>query len=117
MKRLQLHPAVPRFKEKAVRLQLSTNSKGIPRASQGLSVTILNLRDWKCQLGSRGFPVPVKSSTPAKWNRKSKLAIITKSASMNEAERTPNLKTRALVRQKSTHLLALSKHARRFVRL
>ena len=78
----------PVFKEHAVRRLMSPNGQSIPMVSRELSVTVSTLYDWKRQFESKGFVVPAKSSTPDKWNMKSKLEIIIQTASMNEAERT-----------------------------
>jgi transposase len=77
----------PAFKEQAVRRLMPPNSQSIPMVSCELSVTVSTLYAWKRQFESKGFALPAKSSTPDKWNMKSKLAVIIQTASMNEAER------------------------------
>ena len=77
----------PAFKEQAVRRLMPPNSQSIPTDSRELSVTISTLYGWMRQFESKGFAVPAKTSTPNKWNMKSKLVVIIQTASMNEAER------------------------------
>jgi transposase-like protein len=76
------------FKEQAVRRLMPPNSQTIPMVSRDLSVSAATLYAWKHQFESKGFAVPAKSSSPDKWNMKSKLAVIIQTASMNEAERS-----------------------------
>lgn len=73
------------FKEQAVRRLMPPNSQSIPMVSRELSVTVLTLYAWKRQFESKGFAVPAKSSSPDKWDMKSKLAAIIQTASINEA--------------------------------
>ena len=76
------------LKEQAVRRLMPPNSQTISMVSQDLGVAVPTLYAWKRKFELKGFVVPAKSSSPDKWNMKSKLAAIIQTASMNEAERS-----------------------------
>lgn len=76
------------FKEQAVRRLMPPNSQTISMVSQDLGVATPTLYAWKRKFELKGFVVPAKSSSPDKWDMKSKLAAIIQTASMNEAERS-----------------------------
>ncbi len=62
------------FKEQAVRRLMPPNSQTISMVSQDLGIAVPTLYAWKRQFELKGFVVPAKSSSPDKWNMKSKLA-------------------------------------------
>jgi transposase len=76
------------FKEQAVRRLMPPNSQTVSMVSRDLGLAAPTLYAWKRQFESKGAVVPAKSSSPDKWDMKSKLAAIIQTASMNEAERS-----------------------------
>lgn len=84
------------FKEQAVRRLMPPNSQTISMVSQDLGIAVPTLYAWKRKFELKGFVVPAKSSSPDKWDMKSKLAAIIQTASMNEAERSAYCRERGL---------------------
>jgi transposase len=76
------------FKDQAVRRLMPPNSQTVSKVSRDLGIAVPTLYAWRHQFESKGAVVPAKSSSPDKWDMKSKLAAIIQTASMNEAERS-----------------------------
>jgi transposase len=76
------------FKEQAVRRLMPPNSQTVSMVSRDLGLAAPTLYAWKRQFESKGAVVPAKSSSPDKWDMKSKLAAIIQTVAMNEAERS-----------------------------
>lgn len=75
------------LKENIVRKMMPPYSERIAELSAQYGISKTTLYNWRNQYRAKGHIVPNRKTTPNKWDTKSKLAVVIKTAAMNQAER------------------------------
>ena len=78
----------PKFKEQIVKKLMPPHNQSVAQVSRDTGVAVPTLYAWKKVFRSKGCVVPEKSSRPAQWDSKAKLAAVIQVAGMNEAQRS-----------------------------
>ena len=76
------------FKEQMVKKMMPPNRQTVAQISRETGVPYATLYTWKNQYQSKGFVVPAKNTSAAKWDAKTRLAAIIQTGAMNEVERS-----------------------------
>src|SRR5690625_7362482 len=84
------------LKEKIVRKMMPPHSERIAEVSAQYGISKATLYNWRNQYRAKGHIVPNRKTTPNKWDTKSKLAVLIKTAAMNQAERAEYCRANAL---------------------
>lgn len=78
----------PELKQQIVKKMLPPNSQSVAAVSRDTGISKPTLYAWKKQLRQQGYVVPTNASAPDRWDAKTRLAAVIRTASMNEAERS-----------------------------
>jgi len=75
------------LKEKLVRKMMPPHSERIAELSAQYGISRATLYNWRNQYRAKGHIVPNRKTSADKWDAKTKLAVVIKTAAMNHAER------------------------------
>jgi transposase-like protein len=78
----------PELKQQIVKKMLPPNSQSVAALSRESGISTPTLYAWRKQLRTQGHVVPTTPSAPDRWDAKTKLATVIRTATMNEAERS-----------------------------
>lgn len=78
----------PELKQQIVKKMLPPNSQSVAAISRETGISQPTLYAWKKQLRTQGHVVPTTPSPADRWDARTKLATVIRTASMNEAERS-----------------------------
>src|SRR5690625_6354391 len=85
------------LKEKIVRKMMPPHSERIAELSAQYGISRATLYNWRNQYRAKGHIVPNRKTSADKWDAKTKLAVVIKTAAMNHArseEHTSELQSR-----------------------
>jgi transposase-like protein len=78
----------PELKQQMVKKMLPPNNQNVAAISRETGIALSTLYDWREQFRTQGHVVPKSPSAPDRWDAKTKLATVIRTATMNEAERS-----------------------------
>lgn len=76
------------LKAQIVKKMMPPNHQSVAQISQESGITAATLYAWKKQVQAKGYVVPAKPSVADHWDAKAKLAVVIRTAAMNEVERS-----------------------------
>jgi len=64
------------------------NAQSVAQLSKEMGITAATLYAWKKQYQAKGYVLPAKPSLTDQWDARAKLAVVIKTAGLNEMERS-----------------------------